>query len=259
MMRPLEVVSAICCLLSCLSCSIKEDRGACPCRLVLDFSENDSVSVRSAELLLSASGGFFLADTLDCSDFDKEYHVSVPAGKVNVQAWHGGEGCISPGEGLRIPYGNDCPEVYMSCFDMEAEGEEMKRNVCLKKNHCKTTIYVKSEEPFAYRLVVRGKVCGYKRDGTPLEGDFMYELKLHEDMIGYVTLPRQCNDSLYLEIWEGDTVLKVFTLGRYISAVGYDWTAEHLEDLSLSLDYTHNFIGVSIGEWDREHDFNISI
>lgn len=258
-MRPLEVVSAICCLLSCVSCSIKEDREACPCRLVLDLSENDTVSVRYAELMLSASGGFFLADTLDCSDFDEEYQVSVPSGTVNVQAWYGGGGFVSADQGLRIPYGNDCPEVYMSCFDMEAEGEEYKRSVWLKKNHCKATLYVKSEESFSYRLVVRGNVCGYERDGSPMEGEFMYELQLQEDLIGYVTLPRQCNDSLHLEVWDGDSVLKVFTLGRYISAVGYDWTADNLDDLTLCLDYTHNFIGISIGEWDREHDFNISI
>ena len=95
-MRPLEVVSLICCLLSCLACSIKEDRGACPCRLMLDFSENDTVSVRSAELLLSSSEGFCLADTLICEDFDEEYMVSVPRGEVNVLAWYGGNSFAVP-------------------------------------------------------------------------------------------------------------------------------------------------------------------
>ena len=88
-MKPLEVLYATCCLLSCAACSVKEDRGSCPCRLLLDFSENDTVSVRSAELLLSASGGFCLADTLECGEFDMEYEVSVPCGKVNVLAWSG--------------------------------------------------------------------------------------------------------------------------------------------------------------------------
>ena len=259
MMRPLGVVSAICCLLSCLSCSIKEDRGACPCRLVLDFSENDTVAVRSAELLLNSSEGFCLADTLYCDEFDEEYHALVPCGGLNVLSWYGGEGCVTFDDGLKIPYGDDCPEVYMSFFRIEVEGEESRREVCLRKNHCKATLYVKSEDSFPYNLIVRGGVDGYDTDGTPSKGKFMCELELREGMVGWVSLPRQLDDSLILEVWEGNTVLKIFTLGRYISAVGYDWTAENLEDLTLSLDYTHNVIGISIGEWDKEHQFDVAI
>lgn len=258
-MKPLEVLSAICCLLSCVSCSVKEDRGACPCRLMLDFSENDTVSVRSVELLLSASEGFCMADTLRCVEFDEEYQILVPCGKVNVMAWSGGEGYVTAEEGLRIPYGYDCPEVYMCFFDVEVEGEVFRRSVCLRKNHCKTTLYVQAEDEFPYRLVVKGDVGGYAPDGTPSDGEFMCEVELAEDMSGWVNLPRQRNDSLSLEVWEGDQVLKVFTLGRYMSAVGYDWSAEDLEDITLSLDYVHNVIGISIGEWDREHYFEIAI
>ena len=258
-MRPLEAVSLICCLLSCFACSIKEDRGACPCRLMLDFSENDTVSVRSAELLLSSSEGFSLADTIDCSDFDDLYQATVPCGELRVMAWYGGEGCVTADKGLRIPYGNDCPEVYMAFFGLDVEGEESRSSVCLKKNHCRATIYVKSEDSFPYALVVRGDVDGYGPDGSPSEGRFMCGLELQEELMGWVTLPRQLNESLCMEVWEGNEVLKVFSLGRYISAVGYDWTAEHLEDLTLTLDYTRNVIGISIGEWDREHHFNVSI
>ena len=259
MMKPLEVISVICCLMSCLSCSVKEDRTTCPCRLILDFSGNDTVSVRSAQLLVNASEGFCLADTLICEDFDEEYMVSVPRGEVNVLAWYGGEAFVSRNEGLKIPYGEDCPEVYMDFFNVDAAGETARSEVRLRKNHCKATIYVKTEEAFPYRLLVKGDVDGYDPDGLPSYGSFMYELGLSEDMAGYVTLPRQRDESLCLEVYEGDAVLKIFTLGRYISATGYDWSAEHLDDLTLTLDYTHNVIGITIGDWDKEHHFDISI
>lgn len=258
-MRPLVLISAICCLLSCFSCSIKENRTACPCRLLLDFSGNDTVYVRSAELMVNASEGFHLADTLNCGDFNQEYMVSVPQGGLNVLAWYGGEGCVDGNEGLKIPYGEDCPEVYMDFFNLEAEGESVHKEVRMRKNHCIATIYVRTEEAFPYRLVVKGEVDGYDPDGTPSFGHFMCELELSESMNGRVTLPRQRDESLCLEVCAEDSVLKVFTLGRYISATGYDWTAEHLEDLTLTLDYTHNVIGITIGEWDKEHHFDISI
>lgn len=258
-MKPLEVISAICCLLSFVACSVKEDRGVCPCRLMLDFSVNDTASVRSVELLLSASEGFSMADTLQCGEFDEEYEVLVPCGDVNVLACYGAEGCVTQEDGLRIPYGHDCPEVYMSFFNVEVAGEVFRSDVLLKKNHCRATLYVQSEEGFPYRLVVRGDVGGYDPDGAPSEGEFMCGLELDDAMVGWVNLPRQRNDSLCLEVWEGDEMLKVFTLGRYISAVGYDWSADELDDITLSLDYAHNVIGISIGEWDEEHHFNISI
>ena len=124
MMKPLDVIFAICCLLSCFSCTVKENRTACPCRLVLDFSGNDTVSVRSARLLVNASEGFCLADTLTCEDFEDEYMVSVPRGEVNVQVWYGGDVIVSKNEGLKIPYGEDCPEVYMDFLIVDAFGEE---------------------------------------------------------------------------------------------------------------------------------------
>ena len=258
-MRPLEVLYAICCLLSCAACSVKEYRGTCPCRLVLDFSENDTVSVRSVQLLLSASEGFCVEDSLLCQEFDKEYQALVPSGNVNVLAWCGGEGCVTVDYGLRIPYGDDCPEVYMCFFDLQVQGEFFRRTVLMRKNYCKATLHVQSQEGFPYRLVVRGDVHGYAPDGSPTEGEFMCGLELDDAMSGLVNLPRQLNDSLCLEVWEGDEILKVFTLGRYISAVGYDWNADDLEDITLSLDYAHNVIGISIGEWDEEHHFHISI
>ena len=209
--------------------------------------------------MISASEGFHLADTLNCGDFGQEYMVSVPQGGLNVLAWYGGEGCVGRNEGLKIPYGEDCPEVYMDFFSLEAEGESVHKDVRMKKNHCRAVIYVKTDEDFPYRMVVKGEVDGYDLDGLPSDGSFMYELELSDDMAGCVVLPRQRDESLCLEICEGDSVLKVFTLGRYISATGYDWTAEHLEDLTLSLDYTHNVIGITVGEWDKEHHFDISI
>ena len=197
---------------------------ACPCRLVLDFSGNDTVSVRSVRLLVNGSEGFFMADTLICEDFEDEYMVSVPRGEVNVLAWYGCEGSVGMNEGLKIPYGEDCPQVYMDFFNLKAEGESVHKEIRMRKNHCIATLHVKTEELFPYRLVVKGEVDGYDPDGAPSLGYFMYELELSEDMTGWVTLPRQRDESLCLEICDGDAVLKVFTLGRYISATGYDYS-----------------------------------
>ena len=38
-------------LISCAGCSVKEDRGDCPCRLFLDFTEVDTMSVQVGRLI----------------------------------------------------------------------------------------------------------------------------------------------------------------------------------------------------------------
>ena len=210
------------------------------------------------EVLAAGGAEMYVTGSNPLSTQDDVAAALVKAG-LNVFAWYGGDGCVGTNEGLKIPYGEDCPEVYMDFFNLEAEGESVHKEVRMRKNHCIATIYVRTEEAFPYRLVVKGEVDGYDPDGTPSFGHFMCELELSESMNGRVTLPRQRDESLCLEVCAEDSVLKVFTLGRYISATGYDWTAEHLEDLTLTLDYTHNVIGITIGEWDKEHHFDISI
>ena len=58
-MKSLGVISAVG-LMLCLSCSVKEDRMDCPCRLVLDLSANDTASV--------GSGSAYVTSVLSISD-----------------------------------------------------------------------------------------------------------------------------------------------------------------------------------------------
>ena len=111
-MKSLGVISAAC-LILCLSCSVKEDRMDCPCRLVLDLSANDTASVGSAVLLVNASEDFVYSDVVEAGEFDEECVVLVPRGTVDVLAYSCDDGYVSGKEGLVIPYGEDCPEVNM--------------------------------------------------------------------------------------------------------------------------------------------------
>ena len=63
-MKLSEVLTFSFCVLVSLSCSVKEDREVCPCRLVIDMSEVDTSVVKYAELVVGASGSFLTRDTL---------------------------------------------------------------------------------------------------------------------------------------------------------------------------------------------------
>ena len=97
----------------------------------------------------------------------------------------------------------------------------------------------------------------YSLDGLPSEGDFACVAYPGESGNLQAGLPRQVDASLVLEVDDGTSVLKTFALGEYIVNGGYDWTAEELEDVTVTLNYQMTYVKISISGWDREYFYNI--
>ena len=53
-------------------CSIKEDRDDCPCRLIMDFSEIDTVLVKSLNVLATCNGKTVFSDHVFAYEFEEE-------------------------------------------------------------------------------------------------------------------------------------------------------------------------------------------
>ena len=259
MMRHSEVLTIFGCVLMALSCSVKEDRDMCPCRLVLDMSEVDTSVVKYAELVVGTSDGFLARETLGAADFEGGYTVPVPYGDVSVGVYYGAGTCVEDDGRLCIEYGNECPQVYMHSSFVRAEGELKTEKVLMKKNHCMMTIKVETEKDFPFRLEAKGCVDGYEPGGRPSEGDFMYAMHVDEDGMCRSILPRQTDDSLVLEVHDDTGVLKTFALGEYVAASGYDWNEENLRDLTISLDYSLTRVAVSVAGWRETFVFNVTI
>lgn len=240
-----------------MSCSVKEDRGDCPCRLVLDMGEVDTSVVKYAELVLTASDGFCMRDTLAKEEFEAEYLVDVPRGPVAVGVYCGALGCVDDEGNLEIDYGNECPFVYMHSSLLLAEGEAVAENVGMRKNHCVVTLQVQSDAVFPFRMEAKGRVDGYDSDGVPSEGDFMYAMYADDAGVCQFTLPRQRDRSLVLEVYDDTDVIRSFALGEYVAASGYDWEEENLKDITVSLDYALTRVVISVADWTEEYIFDV--
>ena len=258
-MKSSEVLLYLVSLMLCLSCSVKEDRDACPCRLMLDMNEIDTSVIRQAELVVSTSDGFSYRDTLGAEEFAGTYMVEIPRGVAGVGAYFGADGYVSEDGRLEIEYGQACPPVYMFSSLVEAYGEKVEEKVVLKKNHCLMTIHVQGDEDFPFRLAVRGAVDGYEPGGRPSVGEFMYSVGVDFDNATYVVVPRQIDNSLRLEVSDGSGILKSFALGEYMHASGYDWYEADLKDVMLNLDYSRTRIVISVSGWNEEHVFDVII
>ena len=240
-------------------CSVKESRDGCPCRLVMDFTDVDTVAVRDVRLYVDDGQECVCDMELEACDFFPECSFSVPRSRLYVNVYELDGGFLEHGEGIRIPYGEDCPLLYMHSAVVDADGELLEEKVALHKNHCLVTLYLDKQDSFAYDLCVKGNVDGYCMDGTPHQGDFSHVLEADDSQVYKAVLPRQVDPSLVLEIDDGTDVLKRFALGEYIVAGGYDWEALDLEDVTVHVDWAMTTVSISVSGWDWVYECEIVI
>lgn len=239
---------------SLMGCDIKENREDCPCRLELFFGGANLPAILS----VTSSGGLF-ADTVRTAG---TYTLDVPAGEVTITACGGAEGMFTPGEGLRIVEGRECPPVYLYSKMFKAGGVLLRDTVLLRKNHCRIRLKVRSDGPvkrFGWKLALSGNVCGYDLSGRPLPGVFSAPAAAVGDMEYSCTVPRQTDSSMMLEIRDEPDVLRTFAVGEYIAASGYDWTRPELEDIVMEINYSRTGVTFSVSGWKGTEKLDVVI
>lgn len=284
---------------TCPGCSVKEDRDLCPCTLVLEFPGEDAERLHEGVTVCMrgySDDGFSLCDTLlavqpasgGASD-GVSYSYVVPKGDIDLAVAYSADGLAgelnSSGRWIEIDEGRPCPSIWTCCEKVSARADRVTVPVRLHKNFCRIDIQVRDVdgEEFPFKLRVRGNVNGYGLDGKPARGVFLCDAESAEteslgsgiesdgagsgtasENTGYghgyaVTVPRQTDDSLILEIVTGDGVAKSFAIGNYIASSGYDWTSADLKDICLEIDYARTVILFTIDKWTHSEQFEVVI
>lgn len=247
----------LCILVALLSvgCSLKENRLDCPSSVCLDLSE---VEQRQVTVCVPEEDIFRQVNTEDSLMFRFQTKSRNP---LIVSVFHGQGQCLYPDGEVRIPYGEDSPQLYSFYSEIHPEEIEVTLPVILLKNHCRLTLEFAAEDlPGITEITVLGNVDGYKSSGEVSQGRFKVELSLDEiDKSTSLILPRQIDNSLVLEASFEDRMLRTFALGEYIDKSGYDWTAENLSDLDVLIDLAHYTVFVTSSLWDEPKYFEIEI
>ena len=234
------------------SCSVKENRAACPCSLALELA---GLPVRPVFLNVAGEGysftGVVHADTL--------LMLSVPKGEVAVSAVGG---ALAEGDGsVRIPEGEEAPPLYLFHADVSTDAEQVVLPVTLHKQYCSLEMLFKGPSGYGppFEVAVEGSYGGWEPDGSPAPGAFSRRLLPGSDGRAALRLPRQGDDSLLMHIVFSDQVVRTFALGSYIAASGYDWTAPDLEDLTLSVDISLTSVTLSTDLWTQTEEIELWI
>ena len=217
------------------------------------------------------------------------YSYVVPKGDIDLAVAYSADGLAgelnSSRRWIEIDEGRPCPSIWTCCEKVSARADRVTVPVRLHKNFCRIDIQVRDVdgEEFPFKLRVIGNVNGYGLDGKPARGAFLCDAERSETESagsgtesdgddsgtasestgsghGYaVTVPRQTDDSLTLEIVTDDGVAKSFAIGNYIAASGYDWASADLKDICLEIDYARTVISFTIDKWTHSEQFEVVI
>ena len=173
------------------SCSVKENRAACPCGMTLELA---GLPVRPVVLDV-AGEGFSWTEVVQA---DTVLVLPVPKGEMTVSAVGG---ALAEGDGIvRIPAGEEAPPLYLFHADVSTEAEQVFLPVMLHKQFCTLELLFKGPPGYGppFEAAVEGFYGGWTPDGSPVPGPFSRRLLPGSDGRAVlrsrvrVTIPSSC-------------------------------------------------------------------
>lgn len=273
MKRVLYILLAVLPLVSC----VKQDRSDCPCYLLFSHGGFDAagfdgnVQVDVFDGPAYQDGGSHSVSEL----IEDEPDIEVRRGLMDVCCIGGIDRMYREVDTrLLITKGEQCDAVYAFCdFLVDTNRERAQVNGTLNKQFAVINVTLVMPEPDVRHILrYTGNSVGFDvRSLKPVGGEFRYLSYGSDDDKYSVRIPRQLDNSLFVEIFretvigvpseiEGFEKVSSINIGRFITdGLGYDWSAESLSDIDIVIDYVGCTVSVKIKDWNVVRLFTIEI
>ena len=238
------------------ACSVKEDRGPCPCYLQVSFSDPDAAG--EAEVLGWRDDRLF-RERVRIEDARPAWTKPVPKGMLVVSACKGLREAFSEGHQLRIPPGSEADSLYAWFGEVDATGDLAYAEVSFRKQFATVFLDIRKSADVvrSCRFLVEGNSCGFDLlDFSPVEGKFRCEpvpstgSGAGAGTIVPFRIPRQGDSGLTVTIQPEGSVPARFPLGEFIDQLGYNWKAEELQDIYVSVDLARGLVDIRVADWE---------
>ena len=253
-------------------CSVKEDRIECP--VYVTVLTDEFVRMGMNEGLVSFSGTRVIdrEDVSFLTILRSGYKQACPREFARAAVFSGAENYILVEESMRVLPGCQAGLLWAYGESFSAKSDEYVIDATPHKQYCLVQ-FLFDDSPTAapdypWRFRIRAACSGmdiYTLE--PLEGD--YSACVGPNAVGawYGVIPRQKSNDLLLEVYlpeEGHEdrgrIDYVIDLGAKFEAMGYDWTAEDLRDVSVKVGFASAGITVSVQDWEGDNSYeNIEI
>ena len=238
------------------ACSVKEDRGPCPCILQVSFTDPDVAG--EAEMLGWRDDRLF-RDRIRIEDSRPCWSKSVQKGMLVLSACTGIDEAFAEGRHMRIPPGSQADSLYAWFGEVDATGDLAYAKVSFRKQFA--TVFLDIRKPAevvkACRFLVEGNSCGFDLlDFTPVDGTFRFTPTPREgEEIVTFRVPRQGDSKLSVTIQPEGSASVRFPLGEYIDRLGYNWKAEELQDIYVAVDLARGQADIRVADWEEGKTF----
>lgn len=271
----LLIIKSLCFAFIVTSCSVKEDRTPCPCRLRLDVSDGERFKEKGFLLqITSVNSALDISENVSVFDFPKGYDVLVSKGLKSVSALLGHSGCRLSGARLTAEEGEDFAPVFLynrlvPCFE-----ETVYDTVRLHKEFAGLLVeFVDSENrKFHLDLYAVSRVNGIDmRRARPLRGEMRAKLSSDRDRASFEAwktfnqtdtlgrsnrlfrflVPRQTDGSLALEVFrKNGEIVDTLPIGQMLIDAGYNWNDKDLNDAFIRINSSKAEINIIISDWE---------
>ena len=248
-------------------CSVKEDRIECP--VYVTVLTDEFVRLGMNEGLVSFSGKRVIdrEDVSFLSILRSGYRQACPREYARAAVFSGAENYILVENTMRVLPGCQAGLLWAYGESFSAQSDEYVIDATPHKQYCLVQFLFEdaatppSDYPWRFRIKA---ACSGMDIYTlePLEGD--YSACVGPNALGawYGVIPRQKSNDLLLEVYLPDSdreetgrVEYVIDLGARFEALGYDWTATDLRDITVKVGFASADITVSIQDWEGDNSY----
>ena len=232
------------------SCTVREDRALCPCRLEVDLS-GFAVFGRHASVAFWEGTNARLEDAYTDSSFVR----AVIKDAFDASVWcNVSEGRISGSRLIALSGAQpDSLRAFKSWLD--CTGETCTETAVPHRQFARITLKVCMEPGthYPYVFYVESDYNGLDlRDFSPVRGNLVFPVRQTEEDTFVFNLLRHGPDTMVrIGIYDETERADELPLHEWMRAAGYDWDAPDLEDITLYLDYVHQKIRIIVSNWQE--------
>ena len=242
---------------ACVACTVKEDRNPCPCNLTVSFLDPET---NGPVELLGWDSEMVFRERVHIENNRSEWRKSVRKGIFTLSVYNGSaDSSIQTGHEIRIPLKCQADSLYAYYKRIDATGDFAHAEVLLRKQFATVFLdFQKSEDVLrACRFLVEGNTCGFDiLDHSPIVGPFSFEpIPVIGETVVTFRIPRQADDSLAIIIQSEDAPSARYSIGEDIRRAGYNWKAEELQDIYLSIDLVRGLVDLQVANWEDGTEF----
>ena len=241
-------------LIAIYSCSVKEDRSACPCIFTVDAG---GIAADEVTAICRDRNGNDHMRILHPAEGETKTEVKVPRGVVKVMAYSGNSVSVEKEDSIIIPFGHGADCLYADVAYADARGETAYEKISLYKQF--TVINLKIDCAASdWRiedcvLHVSSRTHGLSLlDLRPVAGGFSCTVHPDNNGIFSFRLPRQNDDESYCWLECDGKRSDSIALGHILREHSFDWSKRNLDDISLEVGLPSDVLSVTIVEWDKE-------